>query len=615
MYRESLNCLWLVITVLCVGRTTCQEDGIENCDCSRDTFSVNGTCYSVNEEMSTYEDANKHCQRLGGHLLKFEPSHNITKFLEYASSKFSNVWIGLDDKDEEGSFRWIADGSELNWNMSNFRSENDEDLDCIGMDSSGDFQFLDCKTNHAATCDLKVCPDGTCNCYRSLFAKSPINLYNGERCILSLQIKAPNFFMEQEATCVKIGFYVNNRLNGSLVILQPWYDIKNIIMEQIQTFPRGKFFWIGLTDMEVEGQVKFRHSDLNILNDTDNDFNAANSDSMDCVSINTKSGQWNYALCSKMLPSICQTEPSCEGTRDETSTPSYTEVTESSSTGTKDFPESHVVMVSMVAGVIGSSLTILAVIIVICVILKYFKASLQRFRRYKMSTIHGTSYTEVQNGNNIEPSNSFANRPRRNPRPLSFAESYSITTDGNEHFYEDSESNGETEQRRTRDLPSIYNGGDSITYEDLDSPTDRPVESKDSTFGERSSRTSNRNGVNTGIKEIVSESRSSRIMLLNDSSHHEGGVTNAAEGVTNLNNCYYEIDSNIYQEVHEMRTADSSYDDVTVEEKEVATPDMTYNEFYDGAGVSDNVTLDMVYNDSYDHGHFEGNTAADYDEI
>lgn len=227
-----------------------------------------------------------------------------------------------------------------------------------------------------------------------------------------------------------------------------------------------------------------------------------------------------------------------------------------------------------------------------------------------MSSIHGAPYTEVQNG--IEPSNSFVNRPPRNHRPLSYAESFSMTTDSNEHVYEDNESNGGTEQGRTSDLPPIYNGGDSITYEDLDSPTDRPVELKHSAFGERALSTSHRNVISTRIKEIDSESRSSRIMLLNESSHHKGPVTNVTEGA---NNCYYEIDSNIYQEVHEMKTADGSYDDVTVEEKEVATPDMTYNDYYDGVGVSDNVTLDMVYNDSYDHGQFEGNMAEDYDEI
>lgn len=70
--------------------------------------------YKVFYENTTWHDARRRCERMGGHLAIVE-SKAEDEFL--ASISRSHVWIGATDEEEEGQWRWI-DGSSLeysNW--------------------------------------------------------------------------------------------------------------------------------------------------------------------------------------------------------------------------------------------------------------------------------------------------------------------------------------------------------------------------------------------------------------------------------------------------------------------------------------------------------------------
>ncbi|XP_030614085.1 C-type lectin domain family 4 member E-like [Archocentrus centrarchus] len=67
------------------------------------------SCYLLSERSGSWDSARKDCRDQGGHLVVIYSS-DIQNFL--ATLTQNSAWIGLNDKEEEGTWKWV-DGTPL----------------------------------------------------------------------------------------------------------------------------------------------------------------------------------------------------------------------------------------------------------------------------------------------------------------------------------------------------------------------------------------------------------------------------------------------------------------------------------------------------------------------
>ena len=96
---------------------------------------MHGKEYLVHVEAKSYEEAVSYCATKGGKLAEpksDEANNDIVNLAESNIMEFINVWIGIDDKSQEGYFVYASDGSPIvysNW-MSD-QPNNWNNQDCV----------------------------------------------------------------------------------------------------------------------------------------------------------------------------------------------------------------------------------------------------------------------------------------------------------------------------------------------------------------------------------------------------------------------------------------------------------------------------------------------------
>ena len=107
--------------------------------CPEDWITYGDMCYQVNahpEQKKTWLEADKACTSFeGASLISIHDTTIARKIVQSFKNVFvSNgyFWLGLNDRDKEGQFKW-NDGSDYdfsNWGM-NEKRKNSDDLDCV----------------------------------------------------------------------------------------------------------------------------------------------------------------------------------------------------------------------------------------------------------------------------------------------------------------------------------------------------------------------------------------------------------------------------------------------------------------------------------------------------
>ncbi|XP_055901599.1 CD209 antigen-like protein 2 [Biomphalaria glabrata] len=86
------------------------------CDTSKVNFTIatNGsvsTCLWLSDILATYNDSLYKCQDLGSNLFTIKVPEKLNILLNAVKTFNVEYWIGLNDRDQEGVFRWVDDGS------------------------------------------------------------------------------------------------------------------------------------------------------------------------------------------------------------------------------------------------------------------------------------------------------------------------------------------------------------------------------------------------------------------------------------------------------------------------------------------------------------------------
>ncbi|XP_064113636.1 hepatic lectin-like [Macrobrachium nipponense] len=116
----------------------------------------NGSCYSFRKDMKDWESAREYCKSLGSELVKIT-SNAENEFIR--NQTVIDYWIGLNDKDIEGRFKWSVDNSSIqdNGNYSRWASgqpDNDDGIqDCGVIYSTGTWDDRNCIYGHYFTCE------------------------------------------------------------------------------------------------------------------------------------------------------------------------------------------------------------------------------------------------------------------------------------------------------------------------------------------------------------------------------------------------------------------------------------------------------------------------------
>ncbi|XP_070552180.1 cell surface hyaluronidase-like isoform X2 [Ptychodera flava] len=151
------NYLWEDVSCNSQGGVVCELRKYVGSPCSVGWTEYNGRCYLYVSTPSTYAEASEFCAIMEGATLATASTNAAQNFLyEFAVDQNTNLWIGLDDKAEEGKFVWQTDateGSLMNW--ASKEPNSGEGNNCVMLvKSSGLWKAVNCESLSRFVCQV-----------------------------------------------------------------------------------------------------------------------------------------------------------------------------------------------------------------------------------------------------------------------------------------------------------------------------------------------------------------------------------------------------------------------------------------------------------------------------
>ncbi|XP_035672069.1 C-type mannose receptor 2-like [Branchiostoma floridae] len=251
--------------------------------------SFSGNCFKFFAEMMTYFDAKQTCADDGA-LLAMPKDSATNSFITSLVPPGGRIWIGMTDIKVDR--QWVfANGQSLessvysNWGTD--EPNNHANEDCGALSDSGHWYASTCNTQiRRFICQFQPgCPTPSYisfsgNCFK-LFAETKT-------------------FFDARQTCAE---------DGALLAMPKDSATNSFITSLI---PTGGGRWVGLSDMEVEGQWVFADGqslESSVYSswypDQPNDYGG-----LDCVNL-FASGRWEDDSCDANKTFICQFQTAC----------------------------------------------------------------------------------------------------------------------------------------------------------------------------------------------------------------------------------------------------------------------------------------------------------------
>ncbi|XP_036973174.1 macrophage mannose receptor 1 [Acanthopagrus latus] len=223
-----------------------------NTICAPGWHSFGGSCYwmvSNTDLLTTWHEAVTKCSDMGAHLLiinsqeeQFFINGNLPDFHQV---NVPDIWIGLSDKDQDGSFNWV-DKSKIEFsNYGPGWPKNTANLWDCGQIFTGNYdgrwETTNCFKSHGYICEMTggqnpkptATPDSHCDAGYLLY---------GDFCY-KFETEEVKNWQDAEAHCVKE--------QGHLASFHTQEELSFLVAHM----PVGA--WIGLNDIQVENQFVF----------------------------------------------------------------------------------------------------------------------------------------------------------------------------------------------------------------------------------------------------------------------------------------------------------------------------------------------------------------------
>ncbi|XP_063355853.1 C-type mannose receptor 2-like [Pelmatolapia mariae] len=246
----------------------------------------NHSCYLLSERSGSWDAARRDCRYRGGELVVID-SPEEQNFLSTITTE--EVWIGLNDKEQEGTWKWV-DGTPLTlmyWGIrqpDNGGEDNDGEEDCVYVRTEWGRFWNDhfCSYSHQWICENTPNHNKTC----------PVGSSFNHSCYL---------ISKSSASWDAARMDCRDRGADLVVINSP--EEKNFL-STITT----EEVWIGLNDKEQEGSWKWVDgTPLTLMYWATDEPN--NGGEEDCVSLRSEKNTWFDHRCSSSCHWICEKVP------------------------------------------------------------------------------------------------------------------------------------------------------------------------------------------------------------------------------------------------------------------------------------------------------------------
>ncbi|XP_038945830.1 CD209 antigen-like protein C [Rattus norvegicus] len=132
--------------------------------CSWDWMLFHGNCYFFSITKHNWNDSLTACKEVGAQLIIIESDEEQT-FLQKMCKSIGNLWIGLSDIKEEGSWQWV-DGSPLSLSFKNkywtpWETKNASEKDCVELTNDG------WNDNNCTLKNFWICKKSSISCFKN----------------------------------------------------------------------------------------------------------------------------------------------------------------------------------------------------------------------------------------------------------------------------------------------------------------------------------------------------------------------------------------------------------------------------------------------------------------
>uniref|UniRef100_A0A3Q1I672 C-type lectin domain-containing protein n=1 Tax=Anabas testudineus TaxID=64144 RepID=A0A3Q1I672_ANATE len=146
-FSSRCSCIFTHFLLFCVTETTCPDGWTKLCS----------SCYFLSTERGSWTTGREDCRTRGADLVVIDSIEEQT-FLSGLSNK--NTWIGLTDRDKEGTWKWV-DGTPLTvtyWASNQPDNKNGEDCVEILSDQSSKWNDISCEDSRQWICEKPAQP-------------------------------------------------------------------------------------------------------------------------------------------------------------------------------------------------------------------------------------------------------------------------------------------------------------------------------------------------------------------------------------------------------------------------------------------------------------------------
>ncbi|XP_077983049.1 polycystin-1-like protein 2 [Glandiceps talaboti] len=147
MKPAGYSCRFIIVALLAI---IVYRPTFAGRQCPIDFYGHDTSCFEYATNSASFRSATKYCSHSGGHLV-FIKDQETSDFINERISDNDDRWIGLTDKEDEGTFRWL-DGNTLVYDNWALDQPNDYLLneDCVQLSATYDFSWNDKPCFHRA---------------------------------------------------------------------------------------------------------------------------------------------------------------------------------------------------------------------------------------------------------------------------------------------------------------------------------------------------------------------------------------------------------------------------------------------------------------------------------